>query len=186
MVLYGDYMTRPCYVCTSPNKHIYEELKLKDKRTIKYIAQYAEATLSERISYDSFQRHFKNHLHSVIEAHEKADKLRNEVIERNIRKDIQLAEKLSNNLELVSTLIAEMLDKKKIEGELSLQDYNLLLKYIDVTDRLANTFMKWSDKLKLVAQTDKLFDKIVHCMHDFPPDLIELFEKRWLKYEPSS
>ena len=72
---------------------------------------------------------------------------------------------------------------KRGENDLSPEEEKLLLSYLAETRLIIEELLRWSEKLELEEEKEPLVEKIIHCMRDFPPELIEKFLERWEEYD---
>jgi len=61
-----------------------------------------------------------------------------------------------------------------------------LLKWLEEARLTIDQILRWRDKLEFPEiSAEDIGDKIVECMKDFPPELIEKFLERWKQYVES-
>jgi hypothetical protein len=171
-------MGRSCMVCGSPHKTEYDKLRVEGT-PIKDIAELAQNKYGEKhLAYHCFQRHFADDLEIVINEQVKASKLREQVVKENIKKDIEIAKMLTKNLGIVADKIEEYANKD-ID---TIDDLELLLKFMGESRLIIEQFLKWSAKLEIRVDDTDTFTKIMKCIEDFPADLIAKFAERWKDY----
>ena len=171
-------MGRSCFVDNSPHREEYDRLRLEGK-PIKYITELAHSKYNEtNLEYHHFQKHFANHVESLVTEAVKANRLRDEVVKEVVKKDIEIIKTFSSNLQSVtdqvSILVKEMGNIQGIEkyGE-------LLVKLVAESRAIIEQYLKWSTKLNIQDTSEDMFNIIIKCMHDFPPDLLSKFADRW-------
>jgi hypothetical protein len=168
-------MGRSCHVCASPNRTEYDKLRINGMQ-IKEIWKLAHQKYNEtHLSYASFQGHFANDVEMLIDSQVKASKLREQVVKENIKKDIEIARRLTNNLEIISDKIEEYAEKENV----TIDDLEVLIKLINQSSSIIELFLKWSAKLDIKVDDMDTFSKIMKCIEDFPPDLVAKFAERW-------
>ena len=173
---------RRCKVCNSPHRVEYEQMYLDKGMYVKDIWRYAVTKYGENISYPAFSRHFRYHVKQALEIQKKLDRERQALIRKYLQKDLYIAEKLSDHLEEIEERIAEKCRKK----ELSPQEEKMLLKWLEEARLTIDQILRWRDKLEFPEiSAEDIGDKIVECMKDFPPELIEKFLERWKQYVES-
>lgn len=171
-------MGRSCIVCSSPHLSEYNKLRV-DGMAITDIERLAHEKYQENhIQYHNFQKHFTNDLEVIINEQAKANKLREQVVKENIKKDIEIARRLTQNLEIVADKIDEYANKKIDDPD----ELELLLKFMGESRMIIEQFLKWSAKLEIRQDDTDTFTKIMKCIEDFPPDLIAKFAERWKDY----
>lgn len=153
-----------------------------DGTSIKEIEAYAHNQHKElHLQYYNFQKHFANHMEYVVSEKIKTSKLRDEVVKESIKKDIEVARRISRNLEIVGDKIDELSE------DLSSPDKQAaFLNFIDQSRLLIEQFLKWGDKLDIKDTNVDTFAKIMKCIEDFPADLIAKFAERWKYYDENS
>jgi len=117
---------------------------------------------------------------SVIEATKEASKLREKEVEKEIYKTIDAAKILRRNLDRCNEQFEQLRDvrDKTIRAEIR--------KIINLSNDTLSLILRFLDKIQIKPKIteEDIFEKIVHCMKDFPPDLIIKFTQAWNeKYE---
>jgi len=174
-------MGRRCKVCDSI--HLAEYNKLFHKGwEIKEIWRKAITENNETFSYESMRRHFRNDVEGVLEAHKKADKLRKQILEEEIKKDIIVAQQIRNDLELLNDMLNKI--KDNIDDRGSREE---ILKIISKIHDTLELLLRFADQIQFKPRISEeaIYEKVVKCMFDFPTDLIIKFMERWKKYESS-
>jgi hypothetical protein len=175
-------MMRKCKVCTSPHREEYERLRLQEKKTYMELSEIAAKQYNEMIHWNAFRRHMTRHCLPFIEHAVKSSKFREEVIKAQIKKDVLIATQLTEALEICRNKIQEKLKLKDMDES----DEKLLLEYIEEARLIIEALLKWSKELKLEQDTSQnIENKIIECMKDFPPDLVQLFLERWKSHGSS-
>jgi len=169
----------PCVVCMSPHRTEYERLRLEKNWTYPQLSKYAKEKYNEDILPASFSYHFRMHCQPYIERMKKASKYRREVVKAQIKKDIMIAKQLTKNLEICANKIQEKLKQENLSPE----EEKLLLSYLAETRLIIEELLRWSEKLELEEEKEPIVEKIINCMRDFPPELIEKFLERWEEYD---
>jgi len=170
-------MGRVCFVCNSPHRSEYDKMRL-DGKSIKEIHAFSHNTYNENhLEYFHFQKHFMNHVTVLVDEQVKASKLRDQVVKEYIKKDIEIARQLHKNLEIVADKIDEK--SKNMDNP---NDEEMFLKFATESRMIIDQFLKWGEKLSLQETDEDVFDKILKCMANFPPDLIQQFIERWKTY----
>jgi len=184
-IVYGVYLgllnMKTCKLCLSPNRVEYEEMRFKKNKSIKEIWTYASSVKGENINYYVFQRHFYKMMDGLDAVH-KSSKLRNDIIEEEIKKDIEISQRLRRNLEIC----ADNIEKYAKRDDLTVEEEKSLLDFIGKTSLIIDELLKWSKQLDFKPKSEDIFEKILYCIHDFPEHLIEKFKERWSSYGSSS
>ena len=175
-------MGRVCNVCRSLHRTEYEHMRFVERKSIKEIQEYAKEKYGEDIGYYSFVRHFNNHVEVYLNELRKSSQLRQKVLRESIRKDIQIAQRLTRNLEICSNKIESLVQS----ASLSKDEEKVLLDYLAETRLIIEELLKWSSKIQLEPAKEDIFTRILYCMEDFPPELIEKFRERWENFGSSS
>jgi hypothetical protein len=155
-------------------------LFLNQKKNLKYIWRFAKSKYNEDFSYSGIRRHFKNHVQYYLDIKKEVDKERAKIIQRFLREDVYIAEKLTEHLKWIE----EEIKKKRQEGLHSVKEEELALEWIESARRTIDQILRWKDKLILPEEPKEDIAKVViECIKDFPPELIDKFTKRWEEYE---
>jgi hypothetical protein len=157
-------------------------MKLEENKSIKEIWEYANKVYNENISYSAFQRHFRYHVEEIIKASKRASRLRTRVLREELYKDIKIAQQLRRNLEICSEKIESLLKQERLSRE----DEKTLLDFLGETRQTINLLLQWSSKINIEPMSEeKIFERIIACMSDFPIEYIQKFKERWNAYESS-
>lgn len=167
-----------CRVCLSPYREIYDELRLKQNKTIKEIWIIATTKYNDPIGYYSFVRHFE-HLEKEKDSLIQYSKVRDQIVKESIEKDIEAAKRIRANLQIC----AERIEKYAKQESLTREEEKSLLEFIHESTLLIEQLLKWGEKLNIQPAPTDIFQRILDCMKDFPPELIDKFAERWNKYE---
>jgi len=175
-------MGRRCKVCWSPHVAEYEELYLTGKMNMKEILQYAREKYGETFSYPSLSRHFRNHVDPYVEMGRKVDRIRNKFIEEQIKKDIEIAKRLTRNLEICAEMIEKYITELQNEG-LSKDREDSLRKWLTETRMTIDTALRYSKELQLDKKKpmdeNKLLDIVEKCLDEIPDEYASAFKKKW-------
>jgi len=171
-------MGRICKICSSPHHKEYDKLRLEGT-SIKDIVRIAYTKHSEKhLKYFNFQKHFANHVETLVSETIKANQLRDKVVRETIKRDIEIVKTFSRNLQLVTNRVETI--SKEIRSLEDIKQYGeLFLKFVGEARYSIEQYLKWSTKLEIQETTDDLFHRIIRCMHDFPPEYLEKFASRW-------
>jgi len=179
----GRTMGAKCKVCVSPHKVEYERLRLQEHLTYMELSRIAFTQHNEIISWEAFRRHFTKHCLPFIEEAVKSSKFRDEVIKAQIKKDVLIAQQLTEALEICRKKMLEKLKKDPMEES----DEKLLLEYIEEARLIIEELLRWSKELKLKEEEPtNLEARFVECMKDFPLDLVKKFLDRWKSFGSNS
>ena len=168
---------KTCRVCSSPHRDEYEEMRFKQNRQIKDIWIYAKNKYNEDLGYYCFVRHFK-HVENEMNALKKTSRLRQQIVEEEIKKDIEIAQRLRRNLEIC----AQNIEKYARREDLTPEEEKSLLEFISKSTLIIEELLKWSKQLDVTPRTEDVFKRILYCMADFPVELVKKFEERWRNY----
>jgi hypothetical protein len=170
---------RYCFVCASAHKVEYNKLRSEGMQ-VRKVMDYAHATYPEdmHLKYYHFQKHFQNDLDLIVNEQVNNSKLREKIVTEAIKKDIEIAKRLTANLEIIDDRMEALANKELLLKE----DQELLLKYMGESRLIIEQFLKWSSKLEIKSDDTDTFTKIMKCIEDFPPDLIAKFAERWKDY----
>ena len=168
---------RICFICNSPHRAEYDQMKL-DGKPIKEIHAYSHNQYQENhLEYYHFQKHFANHVEVLVREQEKAGKLRDQYVKEVIKKSIDIGRRLQRNLELVTDKIEEK--AQHMDNPIAEE---MFLKFVGESRLIIEQFLKWTSKLDLEESSEDTMKKIMYCLQDFSPDLIEKFIERWKSY----
>ena len=171
-------MGRDCRVCISPNRTKIDDLRTKGLE-VKKIWRIIQIEYKEDIPIHSLHYHFRNHLENIIQEGIKASRFREEQINKHISQGIEAARVLMTNLEKCAEqykLLGERIDDPEVRREIrdimsrSNQTIELILRFLEKVES------------KPVDKGEDVLQKIIHCMQDFPRDLIVKFSERWDNY----
>ena len=169
---------RTCKVCNSPHVEEYNRMRFQENRDIKEIWMYAKQKYNEPFSYYSLRRHFQ-HVKREMDYLKRSSKLRQKIVEEEIKRDIVIAEQLRRNLEIC----AKHIEKYASKDQLTREEEKSLINFIHQSNLIIEELLKWGKQLKLQPKTENIFERIMYCMRDFPPELLAKFEERWNSYE---
>jgi len=157
----------------------YEKMYLQGTPMLQ-IQKYAEAQYGEKYSYSTLQRHFSKHVKPVVEAKLKTARAHEEYIKAQIRKDIEIAKRLTRNLQILDDKIKEFLDA----GEsLDPKEKQVLLQYLAEIRQTIELLLKWSDRIQTEPlDEEEIFERILYCLQDLGPEQLKQFKKRWVEY----
>lgn len=177
-------MGRVCYVCISPNRAEYDEMRVNGK-SIKDITAYAKDVKGEgHLEYHHFQKHLTNHVQVLVNESVKASRLRDKVVKEVISKDMEIIRTFSNNLENVTKKVETI--SKEMDNLENIEKYGkMFLEFAAESRMIIEQFLKWGNKLNLQDTSSDVFDTIIKCMFDFPPELLSKFAERWKKINES-
>jgi hypothetical protein len=172
-------MGRSCYVCNSPNRSEYDKLRLEGMPVKEIWRSIAIGKYNEnKLQYHHFQKHFQNHVELLVNETIKANRLRDQVIKEVVKKDIEIVKTFSHNLEMVTdkvdTIVKEMDDLDSI-----MKYGEMFVKLTTESRMIIEQFLRWSSKLNIQDTSEDVFNTIIKCMYDFPPELLENFAERW-------
>ena len=172
-------MGKSCHVCLSSNRAIYDKLRMEG-REVKLIWRLSKTDYKDNINLHSFYYHFQNHLENIIEEGVKASKFREKQIEKEIYQSIEAAMALRQNL-VLSNKQLEMLKDKMDDPEVRKEIRDIMFK----SNQTIELILRFIDKLQSRPKdsTENVFEKIIFCMKDFPPELILKFTERWKDYD---
>jgi hypothetical protein len=173
-------MGRVCFVCISPNRTEYDEMRING-RSIKDITAYARDVKGEsNLEYHHFQKHLTNHVQVLVNESVKASRLRDQVVKEVIKKDIEIIKTFSNNLENVTKKV-EIISKEMDSLENIERHGKMFLDFAGESRMIIEQFLKWGSKLNVQDTSSDTFNTIIKCMFDFPPELLAKFAERWKK-----
>ena len=174
-------MGRKCIVEMSPHLSEYEKMRM-DGKTIQDIVAYARDKYGEGwLKYYHFQRHFQEHMAYVVTEGIKVSKLRDEVIKESIKKTIEIAKRITRDLDIVADAVDTWADKVKDNPNDEVA-HDRLLDYLEESRHIFDQYFKWQKDLEVTDTGEETFLKIMKCIEDFPPDLIAKFSDRWENY----
>jgi hypothetical protein len=175
-------MGRKCYCELSPHLAEYEKARM-DGVSIQDILKLANDTYHEDyLKYYHFQRHFQDHMAYTVTEGVKVSKLRDEVIKESIKKTIEIARRISRDLEIVADGVDVWADKVHDNPDDNIA-HEKLMEYLEESRLIFDQFLKWEAKLDVVDTGEETFTKIMKCIADFPPEMIARFADRWQNYD---
>jgi len=173
-------MGRTCKVCWSPHRAEYDEKILKGWE-IKEVWRYAITKHQERFSYESMRRHARNDVKGLIRSQLEASKIRQQKIDEEIAKSIEVSEQLRRNLQLCNDQI------KELSTNVSDAEYRKEIR--DVIGKINQTvelLLKFSDKLSQteysVDPEEVLVDRLRYALQDIPWEYASKILKRFKQY----
>jgi len=168
-------MGRVCQVCYHPHrawiekrilegwvkKEIYNEMKRKDMNPP---------------PYKSILNHARKCMQIYMDQSLKSDRLRKEKIREEIKRDLNTAKGLRQNLELLNRMIDRVIAESDVDDKATREELSRLIHRVNETIEL---ILRFSDKVGIIEEPESLEDKIIYCLRDFPSDLIVKFKQRW-------
>ena len=108
------FLESRCKVCKSPNREKYEELRLKERKSLEDLEKLSIEWEGDKISYGSFARHFANkHPEQVLEEALNRDKAKKELLEEKAKEALDLVADLTRYLRILDNAIKPYLTKKE-------------------------------------------------------------------------
>lgn len=174
-------MGRKCIVEMSPHLSEYEKMRI-DGINIQDILKFAHETYGENhLKYHHFQRHFQEHMSYVVTEGIKVSKLRDEAIKESIKKTIEVAKRIQRSMDIVADNVDTWATKVSDNPDNEVAN-EMLLNYLNESRLIFEQALKWESKLDVADTGEETFSKIMKCLEDFPPDLINKFIDRWENY----
>jgi len=163
-----------CQVCKSPNVAEYDKLLLEGWE-IKEVWRKAVTEYNESFSYESMRGHYHRDVIGIIEAKKKRDRIRENILEEEIQKDIVVAQQIRNDLELLNNMLNTI--KENIEDKESRREILSIVSKIHDTLEL---LLRFADQLQLKPRIteEELYEKFIKAMSDFPSEYIMKFMER--------
>lgn len=168
---------RPFSVELSPYRDEYERMRFEQNRPIKEIWALSRSR-GENIGYYAFQRYFRK-VQRELDTVRESSKLRKKVIEEQLKKDIEVSQRITRNLEICDRLIQPLIEKK----ELSKEDARILFEAMTETRLIIDQLLRWHKELNISPGESDLEKRIMYCIQDFPLDLKKKFLERWSTYD---
>jgi len=168
-------MGRQCKVCVSPHRVEIEELRLKKKLRYIDIKQIIKNKYGEDIAISSLSRHFTKHVEEYYKASLQADRFRLRYIKEQINAIVKAAKSIREQMEILEQQLRHVVDR--------MNDPNARKEAREImrsTRELVELMFRFEDKFKTDSVTQsEIYEKIMLCIRDFPPDLINKFVERW-------
>jgi len=168
---------KPFSVELSPYRDEYERMRFKENRTIKEIWLLSQSR-GENIGYYAFQRYFKK-LQNELDTVKKSSKLRQKIIEEQLKKDIEISQRITRNLQICDRLITPLIEKETLTKE----DAKILFEAMTETRLIIDQLLKWHKELNISPKESDIEKRIMYCLQDFPLDLKKKFLERWNMYD---
>ena len=170
-------MGRICTVCISPHREFIDDCIVKgwERKEIyrELLRRYGPGNVP---SYQSIIDHARTHVKAVVQAAVERDAFRLKTIKEEIARDVSISRQLRQNLELCNDQIS------RIVKETDMANPEARGEVRDIISRLNQTIellLRFSDKVEVKATQVDLSDRVLYCLRDFPPDLVETFMQRW-------
>jgi len=170
---------RNCDTCRSEFVKEIDQLILSGW-TYKEILRHLKTKYPDKVipSYDSLREHGKNHVHAMIERGVESNKEREKMIKKEIQSTIIAIKQLNRNLQMTSEGLEQVWSEwSRSKSPSALRQLGDL---ITNTNKSIELLLKFSDQVtKGVLTEEEIFDKIMFCIRDFPPEYIKMFRDRW-------
>lgn len=172
-------MGRRCKVCDSLHVADYDQ-KILSGWVVKEVWKYAMREHQMIVSYEAFRNHANNCVRGMVQESRYASRLRQKKIDEEIQRDIQLVKQLTDNLSLCNEQVSKLKDVEDPEARGEVREI------IGRINQTVDLLLKFSDKLNIkpAVSEDELYDRVVRCMEDFPPEWILKFREKWSLYGP--
>lgn len=175
-------MGKLCLVCRSIHRDEYDK-RLNDGWEIKEVWRYARREHNEKFSYQSMLNHFHKDVEDIIDAHKKADKIRKDIIEKQIEEEILVSQELRNDLAELSNQLKLLKNKELTDPQARKEIRDIIY----ASARVIELSLKFADKLEFKPRLseEEIYDKVIKCMNkaEIPYDLIMKFMDEWDSYE---
>ena len=176
-------MGRQCYVCFSPHRQEYEEMKLQQKRTLKEIANYARSQYGEEFSTAALSRHLTEHCEKYIQVAVESNRNREKVIKSEITKDMEAAQLLTKNLRLCADMIGSLSLKFQETGEYDPETEKSLRYWLAETRQTIELALKFYDRVQETKrEPEDIMPKIEKALVILPEEwqskFLEALEKQ--------
>jgi len=169
------YLGRPCKVCLSPYRAEIEELRLKKKLKYIEIKQILRHKYGWDISISALSRHFTRHVEDYYKASLEADKFRLRYVKEQINAIVRAAKSIREQMEILQQQLSQVLERA--EDPEARREAREIMRSIR---ELVELMFRFEDKFKTDNRTtSEIYDKIMLCLRDFPPDLVNKFIQRW-------
>jgi len=168
---------KPYSVELSPYRDEYEKMRFEQGRTIKEIWELSQSR-GEKIGYYAFQRYFKK-MEDELDTIKKSSKLRQKIIQEQLKKDIEISQRITRNLQICDRLITPLIEKETLTKE----DAKILFEAMTETRLIIDQLLKWHKELNITPKESDIEKRIMYCLKDFPVDLKKKFLERWNMYE---
>jgi len=160
----------------------YERLYLKEKWDIKDIWRYAKIKKKENIGYNSFLNHMNNHVQAVIDESVKSSKMREDIIQDEVWKTIEISKNLRRNIESLQGMIDKKMETFNVENS---DDRNIILQLLREARMLYDLLLKYDEKIDIKEDIniDSIYDKVISCMIEagIPDEYLYKFNLEWKK-----
>ena len=167
-----------CKICWSDHRDEYEDLRLNKKLTYKEIIEYAKNKYGETLSYASLSRHFNRHVEAVMKRLVQSERLRNKILHEQLRKDVQIAVKLTDNLEILSQEFEKV---KSLETPEERKEAREIIGKINETISL---LLRFSDKIPFEKEIkeEEIYERLLYAIQPLPPEYVVTVKERWEEY----
>jgi ribosomal protein L11 methylase PrmA len=151
---------------------------LNKKLTYKEIREYALNKYGESFSYAALSRHFNRHVESVMKRFLESERLRNKILHEQLRKDVKIAVKLTDNLEILSQEFEKV---KNLETPEERKEAREIIGKINETISL---LLKFSDKIPFEKEVDEeeIYERLLYAIEPLPPEYVVAVKERWEEY----
>ena len=177
-------MPKLCKLCYSPHRLEYEAMFMKGS-TLVDIQKYAKEKYGEEYSYSTVQRHFQKHVKEIVEKRLKSELAHSEYLKTKLKENLQVAERLVRNLRICDEQLQAAIQVGV--SNLTPDEKKILLQYIAEIRQTVELLLRWSEKIQTEPlKEEDIFERILFCLQDFPPELIQKFKARWVEFNLGS
>lgn len=159
-------LTEPrCKVCKSPNRQKYEELRLKERKSLSQLQKIA-LDLGERISPSMFSRHFRKHVFEKLKEQLDLDVERKQLLEEKVGEAIDIVSDLRRCLRVLDDAVKPYMEKKEKLSLEELSALNATIRNIRETDKL---LFDLTHQLEIKGESKSETEKLVRAAEKIDP-----------------
>lgn len=141
-----------CKVCTSPNRRKYEELRLKEKKSLSDLEKVAHE-LGERVSKSMFSRHFNRHVFEKLKELVELDDERKQLLQEKIGESIDILSDLRRYSRVLGEAVKPYAEKKERLSPKELSALNLTIRNIRENLKL---LLDLTNQLEIKGETEEV------------------------------
>ena len=101
-----------CKVCKSPNRSVYEEMRMKKPPATLHELERESKILKDPYdpSYGSFQRHFAKHFIPYVKEKMKREKFTDTLVKEKMKQSVHIIDEMMQNLQICRRIVTNLTD----------------------------------------------------------------------------
>ena len=171
---------RSCDSCNSPYIAEIDEM-IEAGWKVKEVHRFLQGRYPDEVvpSYDSLLTHRRNHVEGVINRAVASSRRRQKTIRKEIKSSISSAGQLAKNLHMLSGSLDHLWSNWDVDNP----QIKILTSLITSINKTIELLLKFNKEITESEESaEDVFDKLMFCIRDFPPELVNTIVERWQTY----